>query len=116
MTKDMNHKTFKASEAHNNVLQAARGYLRLSGWFANCHSGVTRRAPQLTGWPELRLTKGQAAIASDDNVGLLLRKPSHGLVDIDLDASMAASVAPTFLPQTKWFMGAKASLALIFGT
>src|SRR5262249_54697879 len=39
------------------------------------------------------------------NIGLILGKPSSGLVDIDLDCQEAIAAAPTFLPETGWRSG-----------
>ena len=105
MTTNTKRKDFKGCEAQNNVLQTAREYIR-RGWSP---VPIPRRekGPQLTGWPELRLTEDEAHIyfLEGSNVGLLLGEPSHGLVDIDLDASMAASVALIFLPPTNMVHG-----------
>jgi hypothetical protein len=39
------------------------------------------------------------------NVGLLLGKPSGGLVDVDLDSPEAIAAAPVLLPPTGWVSG-----------
>jgi DNA polymerase-1 len=67
------------------------------------------KAPILDGWQNLRPTQktlgqlfptGQAL-----NVGLLLGKPSQGLVDIDLDCPEAVAAGAMLLPATGWVSG-----------
>ena len=60
------------------------------------------KAPTLRGWTKLRVGEDEIAdyFTESQNVGILLGKPSRGLVDIDLDAPEAAAVADSFLPET----------------
>ena len=60
------------------------------------------KAPVLSGWQHLRLRQADLPhyFADEANVGLLLGKPSDGLVDIDLDSREAQAVASTFLCAT----------------
>jgi putative DNA primase/helicase len=82
-----------------------RGYIR-SG-----HAPVPippgKKAPNIRSWQKLRLREDKIAeyFADSDNVGLLLGKPSGGLVDVDLDAREALVTAPAFLPATQMLHG-----------
>jgi hypothetical protein len=60
------------------------------------------KAPNIRSWQELKISADQIPqyFQVGGNVGLLLGKPSHGLVDIDLDCSEALILAPHFLPRT----------------
>ena len=43
--------------------------------------------------------------STDENIGVVLGKPSANLVDIDLDCDEAIRVAPLFLPKTDAVFG-----------
>ncbi len=62
------------------------------------------KIPYDKGWPSLRLDREgmEAAFAKREkaNVSFLPGSPSGGVVDIDLDAMEAVSLAPEFLPPT----------------
>ncbi len=62
-----------------------------------------KKGPIRKGWEDLRLTLDELPQHFNgrlQNVGLILGKPSRGLVDVDLDAEEAAKVAGRFLPPT----------------
>ncbi len=62
--------------------------------------------PNRAGWQKERRTLADLADFSGDvNVGILLGKPSSGLVDVDLDCDEAISLADKFLPQTPLIHG-----------
>jgi DNA polymerase I-like protein with 3'-5' exonuclease and polymerase domains len=67
------------------------------------------KKPALKGWQDLRPAPEDLdrlfPAGEPLNVGLLLGAPSDGLVDIDLDAPEAVTVAPLLLPQTGWVSG-----------
>src|SRR5262245_1929626 len=61
------------------------------------------KAPTIPGWQRLRVRKrtlAQHFNGHEQNVGILLGKPSAGAVDIDLDCREALRLAPIFLPAT----------------
>lgn len=71
------------------------------------------KAPYLPSWNKTKwntpdeLTEAFTKAHEDDanNVGLILGEPSNGLVDVDLDNSMAVALAPAFLPPTPMVVG-----------
>jgi hypothetical protein len=68
-----------------------------------------KKAPVIKGWQKLRIKKSEIPeyIDARDNIGILLGKPSGGLVDIDLDCEHAIFLAPYFLPKTDRIHGRK---------
>jgi hypothetical protein len=92
-------------QTNQSVLQAAHDLCR-RGW---CVVPVPRghKAPILAGWPHLRLKEEELSryFSQTTNIGLLLGKPSGGLIDIDLDAPEAIAVADFFLPKTSCVHG-----------
>jgi putative DNA primase/helicase len=67
------------------------------------------KSPGIKQWPELRLRDEEVDdfFTHGENVGLLLGAPSHGLIDIDLDAAEATIAARAFLPPTNMLHGRK---------
>src|SRR5262245_34141636 len=61
---------------------------------------VGAKAPRIRDWPNLRVTKDNAAqhFGGACNVGIILGKASGGLVDVDLDCVEALEHASTLLP------------------
>jgi hypothetical protein len=86
---------------------AVRSYIRAG--YAPIPVPKGEKAPRLRGWQKLEVDRGQLDeyFGGPGNVGLLLGKPSRGLVDVDIDAPEAAAVADTFLPQTEMVHGRK---------
>jgi replicative DNA helicase len=85
---------------------AAAAYLRC-GW-AIVPVPYRKKAPVLPGWPQVRLTPGDLVRYFNDrrgNVGVLLGRASHGLVDVDLDGAEALALAERFLPVTPAVFG-----------
>ena len=68
-----------------------------------------QKAPNLPRWTKFRVGKDDvnAYFTEGDNLGLLLGKPSRGLIDIDLDVAEALDVADNFLPETEMIHGRK---------
>src|SRR5437899_2975451 len=86
--------------ATSDVLAAARSYIQ-RGW-APVPIPHREKGPRLRDWQKLRLTEDDLPTYFSDrnNVGLLLGKPSGGLVDVDLDTPEAVAVALALLPTT----------------
>jgi hypothetical protein len=62
-----------------------------------------KKGPTLEGWEGLRLTTEELPNhfnGRPQNIGLVLGRPSGGLVDVDLDAKEAAKIAGRFLSPT----------------
>jgi DNA polymerase I-like protein with 3'-5' exonuclease and polymerase domains len=93
----------------SGVRAAAAYYLRLGYLPVPVPRRGGGKAPVLDGWQQLRPTVAALDdLFPDDaslNLGLLLGRPSHGLVDIDLDCADAVAAAPFFLPPTGWVSG-----------
>ncbi len=84
-----------------SVLGAAKSYV--SRGFAVVPVPHGKKAPVHRGWERLRLTPEELPRHFDggpQNVGLILGRPSGGLVDVDLDAAEAVKVAGRFLSPT----------------
>jgi hypothetical protein len=83
-----------------HVIRTARKYTRW-GWRV-IPIPPKKKGPVLQGWQRLRLKKSEIPEYFDaqGNVGVLLGKPSKGLVDIDLDSEEAIFLASHFLPET----------------
>src|SRR5439155_22738721 len=66
-----------------------------------------QKKPVLAGWQKLRLAEADLCSYFDahNNIGILNGEPSAGLVDVDLDAPEAVTVAPVFLPSTNLIFG-----------
>ena len=92
-------------EAERPVIVAARATLQEGHW----PLPIPRRqkAPRLKGWQDLRLLQSDLAsyFEKESNIGVLLGKPSGGLVDVDLDATEVLSIADSFLPLTNRIHG-----------
>lgn len=100
--KEISHVALK-----RNVQKYARLYIG-KGWAA-VPIPARQKFPNHESWQKLRLTKEQVADLFDSggNLGLLLGKPSHGLVDVDLDTQEAVELASEFLPTTDRVHGRK---------
>ena len=68
--------------------------------------------PGFKGWQNYAPLNGQFErdFKRDGNIGLLLGKPSNGLVDVDLDWPEACRLARHFLPATPMHSGRKSAL------
>jgi len=99
------HKHHKArspekSESKHDVLHSARKYI----WH---HWKVVpirpkEKVPRRKDWQKQLIPESeiQDYFNDGDNIGILWGKPSHGLVDVDLDCNEAVALAPRFLPKT----------------
>jgi hypothetical protein len=92
-----------------NVLGSARKYTRWGWRVVPIPAG--EKAPRLKGWQTLRLKLSALRhhFKGGENIGVLLGKPSKGLVDIDLDCREAVSLGPMFLPYTGRMHGRKSN-------
>ena len=82
------------------VQEAAKDYIQ-RGW---CPLPVPykEKGPRLRGWQKLELKLDDLPSYFKDephNIGIILGEPSGGLVDIDLDAPEAITLADAFLPE-----------------
>lgn len=95
----------KPTAKANPVKGAVRDYIRRG--YSPIPIPQGEKAPKLRGWPKLRLREDEIAeyFAANDNVGLLLGKPTRGLIDVDIDAPEAAAVADLLLPLTNMVHG-----------
>ena len=82
----------------DSVLDAAAFYVGMGLSVTPCDG----KKALLPGWPELRLSSDDLVGHFGDgrDVGLVLGKPSRGLVDVDLDVPEAMKAASRFLPET----------------
>jgi len=89
------------------TLDAARKLCRL-GWKV-LPIPHRKKEAVLTGWPTMNLKECDlpAHFSKGGNLGILLGKPSGGLVDIDIDCKEALVVQDDFLPTTSMIHGRK---------
>jgi putative DNA primase/helicase len=97
----------KSKTKENLLKSAVRSYIRAR--YSPIPVPNREKAPRLRGWQKLRITEDQVDenFSGSGNVGLLLGKPSRGLVDVDLDVPEAAAVADLLLPRTAMVHGRK---------
>src|SRR5215213_1284336 len=89
----------------SNALEAALDYLS-RGWMPVPIPHGSKK-PNLKEWQKLRLSREDVPryFNNGQNVGVLLGEPSGGLVDIDIDCSVALSIADAILPATPMVSG-----------
>ena len=63
-----------------------------------------KKGPVIPGWQSLQI-KDVSVISEGSNLGIILGKPSGGLVCVDLDHESAVELAPKFLPPTGLIAG-----------
>ena len=66
------------------------------------------KKPIVSGWPELAISEvniGDYFNGNPANIGVLMGKPSGGLVDVDIDNTEALRLADWFLPRTNCVFG-----------
>ena len=104
------HKHHKASspeksESKHDVLRSARKYSQRR-WKV-VPIPPKKKAPRRKGWQKLRIKESEMPdyFHAGDNIGILWGKPSHWLVDADLDCKEAVGLAPSFLPKTRRVYG-----------
>src|SRR5262249_33270556 len=87
-----------------NAIEAARRYRRAG--FSPIEIPRGAKNPGRPGWTDERHTiESVAHFNPESNVGVLNGEPSGGLVDVDLDAPEAVTVAALFLPATPLVFG-----------
>jgi hypothetical protein len=93
-----------------STLDHAKRYLRRS--WAPVAIPLQEKAPRIPGWPSLRITEIDAPryFTGEQNIGIILGKPSNGLTDVDLDCPEAIELANTFLPPTDAVFGRASKL------
>jgi hypothetical protein len=87
-----------------NTLAVALSYLK-RGW-RPIPVPFKSKKPTLENWPDLRLSESELLIhfnGTPQNVGVLLGPASGGMVDVDLDALEAVSIASRFLTDSACF-------------
>jgi hypothetical protein len=100
-TKEHKHHNASSPEkSKHDVLHSARKYIRR-------HWKVVpirpyEKVPRRKDWQNERIKASeiQDYFHENDNIGILWGKPSHWVVDVDLDCSEAVALAPSFLPKT----------------
>jgi Bifunctional DNA primase/polymerase, N-terminal len=93
-----------AKRRHMKPQKTVLGYARIyteRGWrVVPIPNG--EKAPVIPNWQKLRINKPDLPdfFGKRNNIGLLLGKPSNGLIDVDLDRKEAILLAGSFLPTT----------------
>lgn len=108
--KTQEHKHDKASDPNksrskHSVLRSARKYI-LRHWKV-VPIRPKEKAPRLKEWQKQRIKESEIPdhFHEGDNIGILWGRPSHWVVDVDLDCSEAVVLAPSFLPNTDMVYG-----------
>lgn len=93
----------------STVTQAARKAIEQG--YAPIPIPQGKKRPMFKGWVNARYTAEEVTGRFDEkgNIGLLLGKPSGGLVDVDMDSPAAVELASAFLPPTKMLHGREGS-------
>lgn len=93
----------------SNVTDAARRAIEQG--YAPIPIPRGKKRPMFKGWVSARYTAEEVTERFDPqaNIGLLLGKPSNGLVDVDMDSPAAVELASAFLPPTKMLHGREGS-------
>src|ERR1043166_4417071 len=103
----MKHQDTDQGDPRPATIAAALQYHR-RGW-APIRVPWGEKAPLKKGWQREQFDDAEdltkAFGRSPQNIGLLLGKPSGGLVDVDLDALEAIAAGPYFLPATERIHG-----------
>lgn len=101
------HKPSCPEKSRHDVLHSARKYIRFNWKVVPIRP--KKKAPYGKDWQKQRIKKSeiQDYFDADDNIGILWGKPSHWLVDVDLDCNEAVTLAPSFLPETDSLYGRK---------
>jgi hypothetical protein len=106
------HKHHKASspeksESKHDVLHHARKYIRHHWKVVPIRP--KEKVPRWKDWQRQRIKESEITdyFRQGDNIGILWGKPSHWLVDVDLDCKEAVALAPSFLPKTDRVYGRK---------
>jgi hypothetical protein len=101
------------SRVPEQARQAAAYYLDRFGFLSVPLRPRTKK-PIPDDWPNLRPGIADLEIlfpeGENRNIGLLLGKPSGGLIDVDLDVDEAIAAAPLLLPPTKMISGRKSKM------
>jgi len=92
----------------NNIYTQERVSEYVSLGFAPIPVQFKSKEPINKRWTELRISHNEVEKYFNGhplNVGILTGEPSHGLVDVDIDAANALRFAPRFLPKTNCIFG-----------
>jgi hypothetical protein len=101
------HKRRGTSGSKHDVFYYARKYIRRH-WKV-VPARPQEKVPQRKDWQNERIKEGEIPdyFNEGDNIGILWGKPSHWLIDVDLDCNEAVTLAPSFLPETDRVYGRK---------
>jgi hypothetical protein len=101
------HKESSHEKSRHDVLHTARKYIRHHWKVVPIRP--TEKVPRRKDWQNERIKASKIPdyFSEGDNIGILWGKPSHWLVDVDLDCDEAVALAPTFLPKTDRVYGRK---------
>jgi hypothetical protein len=102
------HKATSPEKSKHDVLHSARKYIRRRHWKV-VPIRPYEKVPRRKDWQNERIKESeiQDSFQKDDNIGILWGKPSHWVVDVDLDCDEAIALAPSFLPKTDSVYGRK---------
>jgi len=91
----------------HDVIEAACAYLK-RGWKVIPIEKLSKK-PTTKDWPNLNIREEEVDLYFNEgkNIGVILGKPSGGLVDVDIDYPPAYEVADYFLPKTGAIFGRK---------
>ena len=95
------------SRSKHDILHSARRYVRRHWKVVPVRP--KEKVPRRQDWQNERIKKTEIPhyFHERDNLGILWGKPSHWLVDVDLDCDEAVLLAPIFLPGTGRVYGRK---------
>jgi hypothetical protein len=96
-------------KSKKSVLRYARKYLKRG--LCVIPIPPKEKAPHLKEWQKLRIKEPEIPKYFNEggNIGVLLGKPSHELVDVDIDCPEALALADSFLPKTDCVFGRKSN-------
>jgi len=94
------HKPSSPEKSRHDVLHSARKYIRRHWKVVPIRPN--KKVPRRKEWQNERIKESEISdyFREGDNIGILWGKPSHWVIDVDLDCNEAVALAPSFLPET----------------